>query len=322
MARTAAAQALSEESIRALLGACGPTGPLPSLFLCLPNREDGMAVRVAAFLIRLRSGGFMVALPDIEEAAHFLQAQETEAGMEAAAALFAANVMMETPRGRALEEASILFADLIWPLATLFMRGSPLRAPSMVEALKFQVGEQPARPNRGSLETAADQWIHETMDEDTAADYVTVDGGLVEEEEEPPDVVEGLQRRVQELEALLSQQPVGRPTQAATSSMTPETPPRGILFNAVPNRRTQVQTMATLRQLAGTPPPRLGTHERAVREAQPGHFLETLQQEENLEAVGAPEMEEGLQELEAAVVDPLQRMLLMQMKQLQILSKQ
>ena len=80
--------------------------------------------------------------------------------------------------------------------------------------------------------------------------------------------------------------------------------------------------MATLRQLAGTPPPRLGTHERAVREAQPGHFLETLQQEENLEAVGAPEMEEGLQELEAAVVDPLQRMLLMQMKQLQILSKQ
>ena len=177
MARTAAAQALSEESIRALLGACGPTGPLPSLFLCLPNREDGMAVRVAAFLIRLRSGGFMVALPDIEEAAHFLQAQETEAGMEAAAALFAANVMMETPRGRALEEASILLADLIWPLATLFMRGSPLRAPSMVEVLKFQVGEQPARPNRGSLETAADQWIHETMDEDTAADYVTVDGG-------------------------------------------------------------------------------------------------------------------------------------------------
>ena len=95
-----------------------------------------MAVRVAAFLIRLRSGGFMVALPDIEEAAHFLQAQETEAGMEAAAALFAANVMMETPRGRALEEASILLADLIWPLATLFMRGSPLRAPSMVEVLK------------------------------------------------------------------------------------------------------------------------------------------------------------------------------------------
>eukprot|EP00913_Durusdinium_trenchii_P034311 g32103.t1 len=41
----------------------------------------------------------------------------------------------------------------------------------MVDVLKFSYADVIARANRTSVEAAADQWIHEAMDEDTAADY-------------------------------------------------------------------------------------------------------------------------------------------------------
>lgn len=327
MARATAAQALTEVTMRALGGPSGPGGPLPALFLCLPAKEDGTAVRSMAALVRMRSGGFMVALPDSEEVSLFLQSQEDEGSFESAVALYPTEVLWETPRGRALGEGGILLADLVWSLAQLFIRGSPLRAASLVEVIRFTYGDQVARPNRGSVEAAADQWIHETMDEDTAADYVTIDGGGEPEEEElvqdgSPHVID-LQRRVQELEEMLAQQASARTPGGATSS-TPQPPrPRGVLFDQAATPTTGgTQTLEKLRQLAGAAPLRLGAHEKTVRATRPSQFLETLQQEETLEAVEPPEMEEGLAELEAAIQDPMQRMLLLQMKQLQLMTKQ
>lgn len=282
MARSCAAPRMTEDGMQALLGACGPTGPLPALFLNLPAREDGTAARSTAILLRLRSGGFMVALPELEEIGTYLREPETEEAGENAAALYPTSVLLETPRGRALGEGPILLADLVWPLVQLFSRASPLRSQAMGEVFRFTFEDQAARPNRQSLEAMADQWIHETMDEDTAGDYVTADGGgdsapepLLAEQHE----VNDLQQRVRELEALLASQPGGQSRMGAISSTALRTPPRGILFNQAGTPDQHSQTVATLRQLAGAAPPRLGAHERGLRENRPSQFLETLQQE-------------------------------------------
>eukprot|EP00913_Durusdinium_trenchii_P031861 g29839.t1 len=77
-----------------------------------------------------------------------------------------------------------------------------------------------------------------------------------------------------------------------------------------------------LRALAGVAPVRLGAHERSAREQRPEKILESLQQEAGLEAAEPAELEEGIAELEMAVSDPLQRMLVLQMKQMAMLTRQ
>ena len=67
---------------------------------------------------------------------------------------------------------------------------------------------------------------------------------------------------------------------------------------------------------------RLGAHEKQWRESRPEQILEALQQEEGLEATEQTELDEGIKELEAGLVDPMQRLLLLQMKQMNLLAKQ
>ena len=150
----------------------------------------------------------MVAIPDCEEAVHLLQSQELGDGSEAVA-LFPPTVLMETTRGRVLGEGQALLADIAWELVHLFSRANPLRSSTLPEVVRFSCDGQAARPQRASVEAAAEQWIHEAMDEDTAADYVTVqgeDGGREPELMLDGDVVEDLQQRVRDLENMLAQQ--------------------------------------------------------------------------------------------------------------------
>lgn len=76
---------LTEFAIVALHRARAPGGALPSLFVKLPPRPEGTVLR-AHTLVRVRNGGFMVAVPDQEDVVHFFQDQELEldAGGEAA----------------------------------------------------------------------------------------------------------------------------------------------------------------------------------------------------------------------------------------------
>ena len=95
----------------------------------------------------------------------------------------------------------------------------------MVDVLKFSYADVIARANRTSVEAAADQWIHEAMDEDTAADYdyVTVfEEGAPEQEELVPaqPQVADLQQRVRELEVLVASQSPGMQTAATSSTPT------------------------------------------------------------------------------------------------------
>lgn len=176
MAAASAASGLNEDALRALYGARAPGGVLPSLFLRLPPREDGTVLRAQCTLIRLRFGGCMIAAPDTEEVAHFLQDQEVEleGGLESTA-LHLAEVEMEITRGRLLGTAAILLVDLCWDLANLFIRVYSLRSSQAFELLRFSYEGQACRPRRSSLLGAAEAWISQAMDEDAAGDYATAE---------------------------------------------------------------------------------------------------------------------------------------------------
>ena len=230
---------------------------------------------------------------------------------------------METPRGRVLADGPCILVDLVWEMVALFMRAHPLRSSSTFELLRFALNDQPCRPRRSALQAVAEQWIHEVMDDDTAGDYVT---GLSEEEllvEEDPAGAGGdgsvhldaLQRRVSELEALLRQQSPAAATPPARRPATSVTPSRGVLFDgarAIPNTEPREEALARLRSLAGAAPMRFCAHERAQRAQRPEQVLESLQQEEGLEALETGELEEGIRDLEATV----------QVQQLSLLTRQ
>eukprot|EP00913_Durusdinium_trenchii_P000697 g649.t1 len=77
-----------------------------------------------------------------------------------------------------------------------------------------------------------------------------------------------------------------------------------------------------LRALAGVALVRLRARESAVREQRPERILEPLQQEAGLGVAEPAELEEGIADLELALTDPLQRTLVLQMKQIAMLARQ
>ena len=221
-------------------------------------------------------------------------------------------------RGRALGNASILLVDCFWDVH---------QGPVPPQSCVLTMGDQACRPRRSSLVTVADHWVLEVVDDDTAGDYVTGDSEGLEPgwersddlllPEATSDEVASLRQKVQELEALVQQQA------RVTSVSRPVG--RGVLFDGAPmisKPQEAANTLAKLQSLAGAAPLRLGTHERqrAVAPAPPG--MEALQQESGLEALEEAEVEAGLQELEGALEDPMQKMVFLQMQQLAMLTKQ
>ena len=79
--------------------------------------------------------------------------------------------------------------------------------------------------------------------------------------------------------------------------------------------------MERLRALAGTGPSRLAAHEKALV-PQPTQAAGALLQEEQLEVTEEDELETALQEVVAVSADPVHKLLALQMRQVQLLSKQ
>ena len=66
-----------------------------------------------------------------------------------------------------------MLVDAGWDQVSSFSRWSPLRSDDVASVHRFYVGLSVARPITDSVLTAAEAWIHETMDDETAGDYVT-----------------------------------------------------------------------------------------------------------------------------------------------------
>ena len=96
---------LEQGDIEALGASIYPARPLPALYLVLDADAEGHGRRAQAYLVKVRPGGFMVALPDADIVLDFVAAQRVDED-EPLALEYHVVVLMETPRGRRLREDS------------------------------------------------------------------------------------------------------------------------------------------------------------------------------------------------------------------------
>jgi hypothetical protein len=231
-------------------------------------------------------------------------------------------VMMETPRGRALEVQEVFIVDLPWYYLTLF-RKCPSRAAGGRQIL-FHSGATICRPVlTGALETTQ-QWIADTLDGETAQEYTDAreeESDAVEAEPSTPIAasqqgageIQSLRARLTQLEAmLLARDPAGGGTAPAPPAKT------SLLGGgkATPTELTQGE-MASLHKLVGAAPKRIARAETLAKFAADPTAEETAFAEREREVRDALEpspMQTIMDEI-SQTGDPLQKMLILQMKQ-------
>lgn len=329
MASSALGVALTEDSVRQAVEAASQARALPAKFLALAEDTPEGVNMVCGYLVYVRTGGFMVALPLDDLVNQTLDALSLELGISAPI-FHTGQVAVETVRGRRVGEALIQLADLSWEFAVHFVSMGRISAAQRAKILSFSLEASEVRPVKASVQDLANAWI-DSMDPDTAQEYVTGEEFADAADPTPsvapdlpagvsPEVHQKLQDRVAELEAALLQQrqvpvaPAGVPPGQAS-----KVPP---LFNKdAAGGVMSAQEWGRLQLLAGTPPPRVGTAEKRRQQSQQAlpvaqdHAL--LDQER--EATEADQMVLDPAMVLGQTSDPLHQLLALQMQQNQAL---
>ena len=175
MAAGAVRGALRQQDIEALMDGAPPERPLPMYYFL--DNPDNPTMRITAFIVRLRAGGFMVAMPGTDEVGELLS-NLSETGDPAAPLLFTPlQVACETPRRRALGEITLHFVDIPWAWLGFLRSGAALRG-STLELVCIKVDGVTARPNSDGARAAADLWVATAIEDPELQDsglgeYVT-----------------------------------------------------------------------------------------------------------------------------------------------------
>lgn len=296
-----------------MLGAASVYGGLaPTLFQ--PVEGDTLVCKSIAYLVKCRVGGFMVLVPSEPVLVDRLPTHEDVFGLQFC-------VITLEGKNKRTEDVDAVLLDISWDYVHLFSKWTQPRGEAGKAVLRFTMGDQAAKPQSQSVMTAAEAWIREEMDDDTAGDYVTGDeepnllldpGGASANDIVDSNVVFQMQQRIQELEAKLQQ-----PAAAVAAHAQP-----CALLGGQPSPDPSGAVLAKLKTLAGPGPGRLGAHERAQRAESPEAQLEGALQEEILGAAEEDAFQLVLAESLDQVQDPMQRLLVMQAQQLNLLSKQ
>lgn len=330
----AAVTPLTRGDVEALVSGISGDRALPCILAILPDDVGGDQFnRIACYVVYVRPGGFMIAVADTELVRTFFGSLELPEGAEEPATQ-GGTVPLVLPRRGRVDGASILLVDLPWAALVHFIRGPlPRGAGARARVLQPHVEESLGRPATAETRSVADQWVAEVMDEDTAAEYQTgmegIDGLPLDQDDletmepqqangppglGPDSEVTLLRRRLEHLERQLSQQqsvpplPMGNPKAATTRA-----PP---LFTSQHQEPLSSTQWATLRSLAGSPPPRVASAEqrRGVRSPavvmQETQFAEVEKEVEDPAALVVPENLE---------LDPIQKILFAQLEQNRIL---
>ncbi|CAE7938982.1 unnamed protein product, partial [Symbiodinium necroappetens] len=168
--------------------------PLPLVYLL--DDDVNPSMRVTAFLLKHRAGGFMVALPNTHAVSGIVTGL-SEDGADQPSGFTEAEVACETPRRRPVGSVSVLLVDVPWSGLDLFRRGSSLRSSSL-QLISILSGGAVVRPILAAALAAADAWINQAMAEpelqESMGEYATaaeeaaedeVDGEGENEGEEP-----------------------------------------------------------------------------------------------------------------------------------------
>lgn len=332
----AAVAPLVRGDVEALVLGLSGDRALPCILASVPDdaQEEGSVNRLACYVVYVRPGGFMVAVADTDFVRSFFSALELPDGVEEPAT-HAGTVPLVLPRRGRVEGAPVLLVDLPWAALEHFSRG-PLPRSAAARTRILQPSHQDAvgRPSTAETRSLADQWIAEVMDDDTAAEYQTGAEGLDGVPLEPGDLESGenlqvggrqepvLQRNDgnsevtllrRRLEQQLGQQqsipalPMGNPKAAPSRAPT--------LFAQHQGQEPLSSShWATLRNLAGSPPPRVAAAEQRRGVRSPAVVVQETQFAEVEKEVEDPDVQMLPDNL-----DPIQRLLFAQLEQNRIL---
>ena len=319
MASTAAGRAITEEEVLKQLRSAAEKGGLANFHFVALSPDGDLQWRSVVFVAKTRTGGLMFICPAAAEVEEFFVLDETFA-------VHPCTVQLESSKGKALGDGSGYLIDAPWEVLTYFRRPLYLRGDPLKLLIRFTFEGNTCRPSRTSVLEAADTWITELMDEDTAQEYVTCEEFGAEVTTEAEMTTAQLLDRITELEGQLSRAASLGRTGAVSKASAPAAP--GSLLGAATLGAGAVDssTLAKLKQLAGSGPTKMAQHERLDRRQaatpEEGGPSETLLQEHALEAVAEEEVEGGMGLDAQMFADPMQKMLYLQMQQLSMMQKQ
>ena len=250
---------LTREAAEGLLSQPSAQRALPEIHLPLPEEGDNF-VCVACHLVYLRENGFMIVIP-CADAAHNAVAALSDASGEDAPMFFVGSCEVETVRGRNIGQADVELVDLPWLHIGFFQHPRTGRqAVPRDRILTCKVADETGRPRRQSAHSLASEWLL-TMEETTAQEYLTGEEleAEVEPERSPPASAQELASVAElkaQIQALKAQLASAQP--AAVPPPPPKTPS---LFNVGVTPKVSAADWTKLKQLAGSPPPRVGATE-------------------------------------------------------------
>eukprot|EP00439_Symbiodinium_sp_Y106_P006048 s5662_g1.t1 len=182
--------ALSQAEIVRLIADAPEGRPLPLVYLV--DDEATPTMRITAFLLKHRGGGFMIAVPNTQVVHDLVSGFATEAG-DNPLCFTELDVACETPRHRLVGDVSLLFADVPWSWLGFFRKGSALRASSLT-LVSVVSGTSVVRPLVSAALAAADAWINSAIAEpdlqESMGEYATaveVEGEAEDAEPEEED---------------------------------------------------------------------------------------------------------------------------------------
>lgn len=289
--------------------------------------------RCQVFLVNSRTDGFMALLPAVQVVEECLYAFTVVPGAEVAVQSQVA-IALESNRGKRLGEVPAILADIPWDYLELFKKP---RALSVLPLHSFRFETTPGRPVLSSVLAVAAQWVQDMMEPEAAKEYRTAEEGVPalangagEEGDVGPvpsvvglggadadEMMNATQARIAMLESLVQ-------TQAGRAAEAPRED-RGLrssLFDRSPGPKTlDAGALQRLQRAAGGPPPRLGRNEAVpIPEMEQGALEHDMLGAEAERGVVDLDEEAGALEAElmgatSSNMDPMYKMMLLQMRQ-------
>ena len=184
---SAIAGPLTEEAIGELVALVdvAKVTSLQALWLVVESCASGVVQKaVVCYPVYQRAGGFMVVCPSTEEVREFLDAVS---GGDDGDAYHQVEIDLVTNRGRVLGKVDCFLVDMPGPFVQHLQRVPKGSSAPQFEVGYFSSGGSQGKPSARSVRNAADLWVTQGMEENTAQEYFTgeeFDGQPMTDQEE------------------------------------------------------------------------------------------------------------------------------------------
>lgn len=163
---------LTQAAIETLVASYADSRNLPTIVLPSGSGSSASVDSVClVYVVYLRAGGFMIAVPNHPEVHACLVGLELELGLDGAV-FYMGQLPVFTNRGNSLGSADVELVDLPWGAASAFFPVSSTKSKFRgSNVIQFTVGVKVGVLSKESVLGLADAWIASEMEPATAGEY-------------------------------------------------------------------------------------------------------------------------------------------------------